>query len=58
MKIRSRFACLSMLLLALSCNSMLQAGSPEYKPELFKNTKLVYEDTFDGPLNPDFWEGL
>ncbi len=35
---------------------MLQAGGPEYLPELFKSTKLVYQDGFDAPLNKDFWE--
>lgn len=32
------------------------ADGTAYKSELFKSTKLVYEDTFDGTLNPDFWE--
>jgi len=56
MKTHSRLAGLSIVLVALSLNPMLQAGSPEYKSELFKSTRLVYEDTFDGPINPDFWE--
>ncbi|MEN3940626.1 hypothetical protein WJU23_04975 [Prosthecobacter sp. SYSU 5D2] len=47
------------LLLSLSLGfltSNLPAATPDYQPELFKSTKLVYEDTFDGPLNTDFWE--
>jgi hypothetical protein len=48
---------LSALLPALSLVSVLQAATPDYQPELFKSTKLVYEDTFDsGKLNTDFWE--
>lgn len=45
-----------LVLLAFGVIPLLQAGSPDYKPELFKNTKLVYEDSFDGALNPKFWE--
>lgn len=44
------------ILLALAANPRLLAGSPDYRPELFQSTKLVYEDSFDGPLNKDFWE--
>ncbi len=47
---------LSLIALALSVNSALQAATPDYQPELFQSTKLVYADTFDGPLNKDFWE--
>lgn len=32
------------------------AESAEYQPELFKSIRLVYEDSFDGDLNPEFWE--
>ena len=46
----------SALLLSLALHSALRAASPDYQPELFKSTKLVYQDTFDGPLNADFWE--
>ena len=46
----------SVLLLSLALDSTLHAASPEYLPELFKSTKLIYQDTFDGPLNADFWE--
>jgi hypothetical protein len=43
---------------ALLWQSPLQAEGTEYQSELFKSTKLVYEDTFDGngPLNAEFWE--
>jgi hypothetical protein len=49
---------LPLLFLALSFNPVIRAQGPEYKPELFKSVKLVYEDTFDGngPLNTEFWE--
>lgn len=45
-------------LLAISLASPLKAGGPAYKPELFKSTKLVYEDNFDGSatINTNFWE--
>ncbi len=56
MKTQSRLVGLSLLVLSLSLNPRLQAGSPDYKSELFKGTKLVYADNFDGSLNPDFWE--
>jgi len=52
----SRLACQSLALLVLSATPGLHAGGPDYQPELFKTTKLVYEDTFDGPLNTTFWE--
>ncbi len=50
------FVCLPVSILALVLTSVIQAGGPDYHPELFKSTKLVYEDTFDGSLNTDFWE--
>ena len=56
MKTHSCLVRLSIILVSLSLNPTLQAGSPEYRSELFKSTRLVYEDYFDGPLNPDFWE--
>lgn len=34
----------------------IRAKDSAHKPELFTSTRLVYEDTFDGPLNTDFWE--
>jgi hypothetical protein len=52
----SRIVSLAWFTLSLSLHPLLQAGDPEYKSELFKSTKLVYADTFDGPLNTDFWE--
>jgi hypothetical protein len=36
--------------------ALLHAGTPDYQPELFTSTKLIYEDTFDGTLNTEFWE--
>ena len=30
--------------------------SRDYKPQLFQSTKLLYADSFDGPLNTAFWE--
>ena len=56
MKMPLRFASLSLLVLALAVNPGVQAGSPDYQSELFKSTKLVYADDFDGPLNTEFWE--
>jgi hypothetical protein len=56
MKAHSRLLWLFLFLLALSSGRMLQAVGREYQSELFKSTKLVYEDTFDGPLNTDSWE--
>ena len=35
----------------------LRAGAPDYRPELFTSTTLVYQDTFESSkLNTDFWE--
>ncbi|MCW0218706.1 MAG: hypothetical protein OJI67_10320 [Prosthecobacter sp.] len=57
MKTPSRLGILAFSLLALSLHSSLRAENSEYKPELFKTIKLVYEDSFDGgSLNTDFWE--
>jgi hypothetical protein len=47
---------LSLITLALSVSYALQAATPDYKPELFQNTKLIYADSFDETLNTDFWE--
>ncbi|MCB1065656.1 MAG: hypothetical protein KDN20_22400 [Verrucomicrobiae bacterium] len=42
---------------ALTATPLLLGESPDYKPELFEKTRLVYEDSFDGgTLNSDFWE--
>jgi hypothetical protein len=56
MAISSRIFCFSLVLLALSPATLLKAATPEYKPELFQSTKLIYADSFDGTLNADFWE--
>jgi hypothetical protein len=56
MKFSPRLNCLSLGLLALLLTPVLHAGTPVYKPELFTTTRLVYEDSFDGSLNTDFWE--
>ncbi|MES2596634.1 MAG: hypothetical protein V4662_14925 [Verrucomicrobiota bacterium] len=56
---KSPLCCFTLALigLTLSGHQGAQADSPDYKPELFKSTKLVYEDRFDGgTLNADFWE--
>ena len=55
MKMSSSLLSLSVLFLAL--NATVRADSPEYKPELFQSTKLVYADSFDsGTINTEFWE--
>ncbi|MEY4482650.1 MAG: hypothetical protein RL693_102 [Verrucomicrobiota bacterium] len=46
----------SILVLTLVLSPTLPADSSEYKSELFQNTKLIYEDNFNGTLNTDFWE--
>jgi hypothetical protein len=56
MKSSPSFLPLSFILLALSLKSLLQAETPAYQSELFQSTKLVYEDTFEGPMNAEFWE--
>jgi len=52
----SRSFCFHLVLLTFSLAPRLQAGSPDYQPELFKSTKLIYADTFDSVLNTEFWE--
>ncbi len=48
---------LGLCLFTLSLAPRLFAAAPEYKPELFKSTKLIYADNFDGKtLNTNFWE--
>jgi hypothetical protein len=42
--------------LALGLAPVVLAQGADYQPELFKSTKLVYSDTFDGSLNTEFWE--
>ena len=56
MKLPFPLARLPLFLVALSLAPLLHAGSPDYQPDLFKSTKLIYSDTFDGPLNTAFWE--
>ncbi len=47
----------SLLSLAwIALTPLSQAHSADYQAELFKNTKLVYSDTFEGALNTEFWE--
>ena len=53
---KSRLFSLPLALLTIAFSPLLHAGSPDYKPELFQSTKLVYSDTFDGQLNTEFWE--
>ncbi|TDU69292.1 hypothetical protein EI77_02944 [Prosthecobacter fusiformis] len=55
----SRPLILPFVLLTLLSNPRLPAAEKplaDYKPELFKSAKLIYQDSFDGPLNTDFWE--
>src|SRR5207245_1007779 len=57
MKTHGRSVSLFLFLSTVSFHPLVQAASPEYKSELFKSTKLIYEDTFDGgKLNTSFWE--
>ncbi|HSH93862.1 MAG TPA: hypothetical protein VK968_06935 [Roseimicrobium sp.] len=58
MKTTSLPASLALSLLMLSSNSMLQSAEAEYKPELFKSIRLIYEDSFDAAtsINTGFWE--
>lgn len=58
MKTHSRFSGLALVFAAFALIAPLQAAdSPEYKPELFKSMKLVYEDDFKGAtINKEFWE--
>jgi hypothetical protein len=47
----------SLVCATLFASAQLQAADdPEYKPELFSKTKLLYSDTFEGSLRTDFWE--
>lgn len=51
-----RLAALCFALTFTVLPSRAQTADAEYKPELFQSLKLVYSDTFDGPLNTEFWE--
>ncbi|MBI3882596.1 MAG: hypothetical protein HY301_21355 [Verrucomicrobia bacterium] len=58
MKTHCRLVSLAILWMAVASSLTLQAAGPEYRSELFKSTKLIYEDTFDGSssINTSFWE--
>jgi hypothetical protein len=56
MNTRFRFVGLCLSLLTVLLKPGVGAEGPGYPSELFKSTKLVYEDTFDGVLKTDFWE--
>ncbi|MCB1278903.1 hypothetical protein [Prosthecobacter sp.] len=53
----SRCIRLSLVGLFLAVCPALRAEGPDYQPELFQSTKLVYADSFDGGMiNTEFWE--
>ncbi len=52
----SRNTCLAVLCSGLWGSALLAAETPDYQSKLFTTTKLIYADTFDGPMNLDFWE--
>lgn len=55
MKSSSRF--FSLLLLAAALNGSVRAANEKCPTELFKNTRLVYADSFDsGTIDTGFWE--
>jgi hypothetical protein len=57
MKTYSLILNLGLCLFTLSLTPRLPADESEYKPELFKSTKLIYADTFDAKaINTNFWE--
>jgi hypothetical protein len=56
MATHSHVTALSLIIACLALVTPLQAVSSDYKSELFENTKLIYDDSFDGPLNTEFWE--
>jgi hypothetical protein len=56
MPIHTLLRCLALVVLSNACGSFLRASDAVYQPELFQRTKLIYADTFDGALNPEFWE--
>ncbi|WP_395751369.1 hypothetical protein [Prosthecobacter sp.] len=51
-----RSAALCLVLSSPMSQAQTQTPPVEIKPELFQSLKLVYSDTFDGPLNTEFWE--
>lgn len=46
----------SLLVLSFLIALAMQATASDYKPELFKKTKLVFEDSFDGKISKEAWE--
>lgn len=57
MKTHVCFLKLALFLATLCSAPLLQAADAEYKSELFKSLKLVYEDDFKGTgINKEFWE--
>lgn len=56
MKMPSLLPSCSVLLFVLVLAPLAHAGDASYKSELFERTKLIYADSFDGPLNSAFWE--
>jgi hypothetical protein len=56
MKTPSCLLCLPLSFVALSLSFVLRADAADYKSELFRSTKLVYADSFEGTLNAEFWE--
>ena len=53
---KTLFGLFPLAFLTVSLSPLLNANGSEYTPELFKTTKLIYADAFDGPLNIEFWE--
>lgn len=58
MNTSARLVCLSILWIGLGASALLAAEISDHQPGLFATTKLIYADTFDGPINTDFGEGL
>ncbi|MDF1812840.1 MAG: hypothetical protein P1V20_11520 [Verrucomicrobiales bacterium] len=56
MKTRFKSFAISILLCPMLIGFVSMAEGADYQPELFEKVKLVYEDSFDGELNTDFWE--
>ncbi len=56
MKLPSRVFTRFLLCSSFSTVALLPAHGADDQPELFKSTKLVYADTFDGALNTELWE--
>jgi hypothetical protein len=55
MPMRLILRCLALVLLSVGAPRGHASGTA-YQPELFKQTRLIYADTFDGALNTEFWE--